>query len=221
MDFSVAAPSAGVLGPFSGGRPHDLAIESKLPPSVSVADVSTVVVWPNSRSRSNPATASGATLIVGGRGGPRPESPVRHTTSRRCASSVSHAPSSRTAVSWTSSNCDSASLRAVATSTSPDFSDPSPAMQAWAASRRVVRVPDNAVGIRSSRPMGRSSMISASPSPASSSRSAISWSTTRPARRAAATTSPEVSSAVATDVTRSTRSCASSTITRSCSGSTW
>ena len=63
--------------------------------------------------------------------------------------------------------------------------------------------------------------MSANPSPASSRRSASSWSHTRPARRAAAATAALVSSAVAAEVTRSTRSCASSTTTRSCSGRTW
>ena len=53
-----------------------------------------------------------------------------------------------------------------------------------------------------------------------SSRSVSSGSTSRVIRRAATPSAADVSSAVATDVTRSINSCASSTTSSECSGST-
>ncbi len=99
-------------------------------------------------------------------------------------------------------------------------SEPSADRHADAASRTAASAPPTASGSRSHRPSGASSSTRATPSADSASRSASAWSTCRPQRRAAAVTAAAVSSAVATPVTRSTRSCASSTITTSCSGST-
>ncbi len=181
--------------------------------------MSTVGPAPNTRSRSRPPTPSGATCSAGGRGLCSP--PERHTTSVRPPSSASNASSSRTAVSWISSSADRATLRAVASSTSSRRSDPSAVTQAWAASRTAATAPPSAVGSSSSRPDGISCSTRERPSPASSSRSAIPESISRPHRRVAVEIMAGVSSAVAAEVTRSTSSCASSMTVRSCSGSTW
>ncbi len=213
MSFSVAAPS--ILRTFSdGGRPHWRAIVSNAPPSVSVADVSTVVRLANSRSRSSPPTPSGATRSEGAFW---LKSPDTHTTS--CSSP--NASRIRTAQSWTSSSNASASLRAVAPSGSSLRSGPIADTQLCAASRVAASAPASALGNASSRPDGMSSRIIASPSLASASRSATSWSISRPHLRAAIATDAPLSSSVATDVTRSTRSCASSITTTSWSGRTW
>ncbi|CAM5742111.1 hypothetical protein MAUB1S_03131 [Mycolicibacterium aubagnense] len=61
-------------------NPHARAIDSKRPPMVSVADVSTAVTSPNSRPRSSPATDSGATRRTY-RTEPLDSSRSSHTTS--------------------------------------------------------------------------------------------------------------------------------------------
>ena len=68
------------------------------------------------------------------------------------------------------------------------------------------------------RPAGISVSTCSAPAPASRSRATAFSSIMRPQRRAAASTAGADSSSEATEVTRSTRSCASSMITTSCSG---
>ncbi len=217
---SVATPSTGADGRGPAGSPHCRPRVSKDPPSVRVAEVRTTVRGPNSFSRSRPPTPIGATRSAGGVAGPSPHGRVSQTTSRRSVSSGSKASSSRTAVSWSSSRPDTAIFLAALASASSRRFGPNADRQACAASRTAATAPPNAGGNANSSPGERSSKVSARPSPASASRSAMSSGISRPHRRTAVAISAAVSCTVATEVTRSTRSCASSTITTSCSGRT-
>ena len=185
-----------------------------------MAEVSTTVERPNSRSRSRPPTHSGATCSTLCRDESGPCSPS-HTTSWRLAGSDSaNAPSSRVAVSAISSSPAKAILRPAAASGSSRRSDPIELLASAVALASAVSAPAAGSGSASQRETGRSSRIAPIPSPASANRSATAWSTSLPRRRAAIATELAESSAVATPVTRSTSSCASSITTTSCSGST-
>ena len=192
-----------------------------MPPSVSVADVSTTVLRPNSRSRSSPPTASGAarsTPAAGGVGAllgePDDVVPSRgvrlvegvEQAERRCR---------RPRRARTARPC-----RPAAPSGSSRRSPPSDCLHDTAASRTAVSAPAAARGRFSSAPAAGRRVSAPGASPASTSRSARPGRRACPQRRAAALDRAGGQLAVATPVTRSTSSCASSTITTSCSGST-
>ena len=195
-----------------------------------MAEVSATVRWPNSRDRSTRPTSSGATRSVGGR---RVSSGVRssQTTSRRsviCSPNVSRI---RLAVRCSSSS-EARVIRAVAIRCGSSSSDAALARTASAhapaASCTDVSVAASVSDSASIRPAGASprSMTSAAAAwrswsaTAAAAPSVAADSVSRPARRAAVSTAGPDSSPVVAEVTRSTRSCASSTMTTSCSGST-
>ena len=201
------------------------------PPRASVAEVSATVRWPNSRDRSTRPTSSGATRSVGGR---RVSSGGRssQTTSPRSVICSPNASRIRLAVRCSSSS-DARVIRAVAIRCGSSSSDAALARTASAhapdASCTDVSVAASVSDSSSIRPTGASPRSMLSAAAASRSRSATAAGATpsvaadsvsRPARRAAASTAGPDSSPVVAEVTRSTRSCASSTMTTSCSGST-
>ena len=119
----------------------------------------------------------------------------------------------------------------------PSAAGPPPRMPRWPAPRRRTPRPRPArtsawrPACRTARPSGlrarrrgrwraRPPRGAAGRPPPSRAPSAAADSVSRPARRAAASTAGPDSSPVVAEVTRSTRSCASSTMTTSCSGST-
>ena len=200
------------------------------PPRASVAEVSATVRAPNSRERSTRPTSSGATRSVGGR---RVSSGERssHTTSPRSATCSPNASRIRLAVPRSSSS-EASVIRAVAIRCGSSSSDAALARTASAhapaASCTDVSVAASVSDSSSIRPGGASprSMASAAAAwrncsaPAAGAPSAAADSVSRPARRAATSTAGPESSPVVAEVTRSTRSCASSMMTTSCSGST-
>ncbi len=186
------------------GRPHVAAIASKRPPNASVAEVSTTVFSPNSRSRSRSDTVSGATHSA--------RRSVIHTTSASSRASI------RTAASCMFSSAARTVWRSVA---SPSWPVASAVCVFHSASRRAVRGTPTSGGISSQRPTPSSpSETSASCSiPAASSRSAAcSAAPTFFARLAVNVMPVAVSSSVATEVMRPSSSWASSTMTWECSG---
>ena len=196
-----------------------------------MAEVSATVRWANSRFRSTRPTSSGATRSVGGRRASSANGRSSQTTSPRSVISSPNASRIRLAVRCSSSS-EARVTRAAAIFCGSSFSV---AALAWIASRQApaascteVRVAASVPGSSSSRPAGASPRSMASAAAASRSRSATAValpsiaadSVSRPARRAAVSTAgPDISPVVA-EVTRSTRSCASSMMTTSWSGST-
>ena len=155
-------------------------------------------------SRTFIATVIGATRSTL----PRRGSWVTQTTS------TSRSSSTRSLVSKTS--CTAASAICRAPSTSAPFSGLSSESAARAASRTSCSVVTRRSGVAWSRPSGSSSNVAESRSVVSARRAAPS---PLPARRAATDTAEEVSSSVTVEVIRSVSSWASSTTSRSCSGS--
>ncbi len=182
------------------------------PPSSSVAEVSTTVAWPNSCSRSSPATDIGARYSTAGR---RSVAAVAQSTSDGPAATT------RPAISCSSSTAALAWV--LAGSTPPSGADLSlPAVSVSArcpTSRTATSASNSSPRTASSRPGPHSARPSPSASPARTSASWVSGATYRLMRRAARSTAPAVSSSVTAPVARSTSSCASSTTTTSCSGS--
>ena len=195
------------------------------PPRASVAEVSVTVRWANSRFRSTRPTSSGATRSVGGRRESSANGRSSQTTSPRSVISSPNASRIRPAVRCSSSS-EARVTRADAIFCGSSSSD---AALAWIASRHApaascteVRVAASVPGSSSSRPAGASPRSMASAAAASRSRSATAValpstadSVSRPARRAAVSAAGPDSSPVVAEVTRSTRSCASSMITTS------
>ena len=196
-----------------------------------MAEVSATVRWANSRFRRTRPTSSGATRSAGGRRESSTNGRSSQTTSPRSVISPPNASRIRLAV-----RCSSSSEASV-TRADAIFcgSSSSVAALAWIASRHApdascteVKVAASVSGSSSSRPAGASPRSMASAAAASRSRSATAValpsiaadSVSRPARRAAVSTAGPDSSPVVAEVTRSTRSCASSMMTTSCSGST-
>ena len=182
------------------------ATASKLPPSSSVALVSTTVRSPKTLSRTSIATLMGATRSTGPRRGsllepddvevaPLEDARGCSRTSRRSAARATwRAPSAGSPGGGLSSDCT-----------------------ARVVSRTRLRARTSPSDSRGSRPSVSSSSTPPSSTAASSTSPVLSAS--RPARRAAPVTMPCASSSVMVAVTRSTSSCASSTTSTSCSGS--
>ena len=200
-----------------------------------MAEVSATVRWANSRFRSTRPTSSGATRSVGGRRASSANGRSSQTTSPRSVICSPNASRIRLAVRCSSSS-EARVTRAATIFCGSSFSV---AALAWIASRQAtaascteVRVAASVPGSSSSRPAGASPRSIASAAAASRSRSATAPeigralpsiaadSVSRPARRAAVSTAGPDSSPVVAEVTRSTRSCASSMMTTSWSGST-
>ena len=194
-----------------------------------MAEVSATVRWANSRFRSTRPTSSGATRSVGGRRASSANGRSSQTTSARSVICSPNASRIRLAVRCRSSS-EASVTRAAAIFCG--FSS-SVAALAWIASRHApaascteVKVAASVPDSSSSRPAGASPRSMASAAAASRSRSATAValpsiaaaataSVSRPARRAAVSTAGPDSSPVVAEVTRSTRSWASSMITTS------
>ncbi len=162
------------------------------------------------RSASTLSRTSMATLI----GATRSTDPRRGSWESQTTSS-SRSSSKRAQVSKRSSTA------ARATCSAPSTGSPCSGLSSLCIARAMSRIRVTAStrlsGSAMTRPSGACSSTPSS-SAAASSRSGP-RSLRLPTRRAAATTSPEVSSSVIVEVTRSTSSWASSTMSRSCSGS--
>ncbi len=218
--WSNGEPTSMPCQPLPSPSPHCAASASNVPPSASVAEVSTTVRSPKSLSRSMPLTLSGATRSAGGR---RSVPASSQTTSARSDSeSWPYASSMRTAVSCTSSRALNAALRCPALSGSSlsALRGPMAVTQRQEVSRMSCSVSPSTWGSSSMRPGGAAASSALRSSPASMSWSARGWSISRPTRRTASITDDSDNSPVTTEVTRSTSSWASSTTTTSCSGST-
>ena len=180
----------------------------------------------NSVARSSPPTDSGAmcsTVRVDDSDRPVRSSATQTTSRRFAGSGSSKAPSTRTAVSWSSSKEVSAADRAAPW---PSSAPPGPRAGPMAErashnrSRSVARTSAASAGMAVHSRLGASSSMSPSCSPAPISASTVSSSMSLPQRRAATVIEAAERSDVDTEVMRSTRSCASSTITTWWSGST-
>ena len=205
-------------------RPHCLASGVNDPPRVSVAEVSTTVFSANRCSASTSPTSSGATCSDAGRVlSDQSSGRSSQTTSSRSAIGWSNAPIIRSASTAISSRLTSAVCAAV-TSAGSASSSLAPAIfltcaaQAVAASRSAASVAPRPWSRWSIRPAGMVASSGASALPASDSRASSPSSASFPVRRTAKSTWNPDSSPLATEVTRSTSSCASSTMTTRCSG---
>jgi hypothetical protein len=220
----------------SASRPHCRASGVNDPPRVSVADVRTTVRSANRCSASTSPTSSGATCRDGGRAVVSAQSSGRssQTTSSRSSIGWSNAVTRRSAVAPISSSATSAVCAAPAVAGSPPPESVSVsgskseffalatrrtcAAHAMAASRTTLSEAASAGSSESIRPDVVITSSGPSAFPASESRASSASSASRPHRRTASSTAVTDSSPLATDVTRSTSSWASSTITIRCSG---